>query len=75
MTTPNMADLPRPKVEVVTTSDGKDHVVVSRPGDVTKDRATPKCKSYEIRGVGINEKIQNIVTDVLNDRSTGEFLP
>lgn len=63
-----MPDLPRPKVEVVTTADSKDHVVISR-GD------GQKCLTHEIRGDTVNEKITNVVADVLNDRRSGEYLP
>lgn len=59
-------DLPRPTVDVVTTEDGKEHVVVSRDG---------KGKSYEIEGVSPAEKVKSAVTKVIGDAHTAEWLP
>jgi len=58
----------RPKVEVTTTPDGRDYLVITR-GD------NRKCDSHEIRGDTQNERVVNIVTDLLNDRRTAEHLP
>jgi len=60
----------RPKVEVIDTA-GKDYLVITR-GDGRK------CTSHEIRnspGGNANDRIVNIVTDLLNDRRIAEHLP
>ena len=59
-------DLPRPEVQVTTTSDGKEHVVISRDG---------RGKSYEISGATSAEKVRDAITKVISDKYTGEWLP
>lgn len=66
-----MASVKRPEVDVVTTADSKQHVVISRG----KDTASAKAKSFEIRGSTEREKIKNIVEDIINDPRTPEWLP
>jgi len=65
---PERTRVERPRVEVTTTPDGQDHLVITR-GD------NRRCTSHEIRGDTHNERVVNIVTDLLNDRRTAEHLP
>ena len=58
----------RPKVEITTPPGGSDHLVITR-GDGRK------CTTHELRGSTPNERVVNIVTDLLNDRRTAEHLP
>ena len=57
----------RPKVEVLEAG-GNEHLVITR-GDGRQ------CTSHPIRGDTPNEKIVNIVSDLLGDRRTAEHLP
>lgn len=59
-----------PKVEVTRPpgEGAEEHLVITR-GD------GKKCTTHEIRGATQNERIVNIVTDLLNDRRTAEHLP
>lgn len=66
-----MADLPGPKVEVVDTSDGKQHVNVSHGGP---GFGAPRSKSYEVRGTTEKEKIQHIAEDLLSNPPPDEWL-
>lgn len=67
---PSMADIPRPDVSV-TEAGGKEHLVISRKNG----SGNPVGRSYEIRGDTSSDKIKNIISDVLNDPYTGEWLP
>jgi hypothetical protein len=61
----------RPRVEVIDTisSEGpKKYVVITRGDGRT-------CSSHETRGGSENERLTNIVTDLLGDRRTAEHLP
>jgi hypothetical protein len=58
----------RPKVEITTPPGGVDHLVITR-GD------GKQCTTHEMRGGTQNERIVNIVSDLLNDRRIAEHLP
>ena len=58
--------LPRPDVNVTTTEDGKEHLVISRDG---------KAKSYEIEGNSAADRVKNVVEKVIGDGHTAEWLP
>ena len=58
--------LPRPKVEVITTSDNKQWLQISRDG---------KSTSHEVCGNTEKDKIENVVRRVIDDRATWEWLP
>lgn len=63
-----MVDLPRPTVEVVTTADSVEHVVISRE--------LGKATTYEIPATGTtSEKIATVVKSVIDDHRTAEWLP
>lgn len=58
--------LPRPEVKVITTSDGKDHLVISRDDKV--------AKSFELQKTG-NERVIEAVRGVIDDAKSAELLP
>jgi hypothetical protein len=61
-----MVDLPRPTVDVVSSpATGRTQVTISRDG---------RGRIYEVRGVG-DEKLKDVVEQILNDPYTAEFLP
>jgi hypothetical protein len=62
-----MAEIPRPDVNVKTDAvTGKTHVVISRDG---------RGRSYEVTGVGVDDKIRDAVGKVLGDAYSAEWLP